>query len=262
MKPITSRENGLYKDLKNLAANSQARRKAGKTLLDGVHLCEAYLQQIGMPQLCVVADAAHTHPEVAAILLKCEAQQVPCISLPENLYQAISQVENGVGILFVILTPAPVLPEMIEHTSVALDGLQDPGNLGSLLRSAAAAGVKHVFCAPGTAFAWSPKVMRAGMGAHFLLNIYEQADLQSILSAAKIPVLATSSHTQTTIYQANLKQAVIWLFGHEGQGVSPELMKMATQTVTIPQQAAIESLNVAASAAICLFEQVRQQLSV
>ena len=195
------------------------------------------------------------------MLIACEKQAVLCISLPDILYETISQVENGVGIMFLIVTPTLSIPSNVIETSVALDNLQDPGNLGSILRSAAAAGVKNVFCSPGTVLAWSPKVMRAGMGAHFLLNIFENVDLVKFLQDASIPVLATSSHTTKTIYQSNLSQPVVWLFGHEGQGVSDKLMALASETVTIPQQAAIESLNVAASAAICFFEQVRQQLT-
>ena len=261
MKLISSRDNALYKELKHLATSSQARRKSGRTLLDGVHLCQAYGQHLGSPELCVVAEPALEHPEVRALADHCVSTGVKTIVLPDNLYQALSQVENGIGILFVITTPAPVFPERLQESTVALDNLQDPGNLGSILRSAAAAGIRNVLCSPGTAFAWSPKVMRAGMGAHFMLNIFENVDLASALNDASIPVLATSSHTTKTIYQISLAQPVVWLFGHEGQGVSPELMALATETVTIPQQAAIESLNVAASAAICFFEQVRQQLN-
>ena len=152
------------------------------------------------------------------------------------------------------------MPAPIVNSAVLLDNVQDPGNLGSILRSAAAAGIKNVFCSMGTAFAWSPKVMRAGMGAHFLLNIFENVNLHSLLQTAEIPILATSSHTKQTIYQAKLNQPVVWLFGHEGQGVAEDLMALANQTVTIPQRPEIESLNVAASAAICFFEQVRQSL--
>ena len=148
----------------------------------------------------------------------------------------------------------------LQKNAVVLDGLQDPGNLGSILRSAAGAGIEQVYCSAGTVSAWSPKVLRAGMGAHFLLEIFESVDLLALLSQTSIPVLATSSHTKKTIYQINLNHPVAWLFGHEGQGVAPALMALASETVTIPQKPEIESLNVAASAAICFFEQVRQRL--
>jgi TrmH family RNA methyltransferase len=106
---------------------------------------------------------------------------------------------------------------------------------------------------------WSPKVLRAGMGAHFVLNIVENVNLASLIRSSTIPVLATSSHVAQSLYDTDLTRPVAWLFGHEGQGVADELMSLATHQVTIPQRPGVESLNVAASAAICFFEQVRQK---
>jgi TrmH family RNA methyltransferase len=258
MKSISSRDNPIYKELKHLAASSQARRKAGRTLLDGVHLCESFLQHAGMPNYCVVSDESAAHPEVADIIARCEAGRAQCIMLPGALYGALSQVENGIGLLFVVSTPHTTLPDRLTGSAILIDNLQDPGNLGSILRSAAAAGIQQVFCSDGTCFAWSPKVLRAGMGAHFILQIYEHCDLYQLLAAADVPVLATSSHAQQSVFDADLTQPCAWLFGHEGQGVSDELMAMASNCVMIPHLGAVESLNVAASVAVCLFEQVRQ----
>lgn len=259
MKLISSRENPLYKELKHLATSSQARRKARRTLLDGVHLCQAYLQHIGTPVLCIVSEASRTLPEVAAIVERCDAAKTQCVVLPDALYGALSQVENGIGLLFVVDTPQSSLPHAINQSCVLLDNLQDPGNLGSILRSAAAAGIKQVICSKGTAFAWSPKVLRAGMGAHFVLTIHENADLAVVIGTCTIPVLATSSHARQSIYDADLRRPVAWLFGHEGQGVSEELLATATERLAIPHAGEIESLNVAASAAVCFFEQLRQR---
>ena len=260
MKTISSRDNTQYKELRQLADSSQARRKAGRTLLDGVHLCAAYLQQIGAPLLCAISESAGELPEVAAIVARCEEDSGQCIQLPDVLYKPLSQVDNGVGILFLIDMPQRQAPEKLTQDALLLDQVQDPGNLGSILRSAAAAGLVDVFCSVGTALAWSPRVLRAGMGAHFMLNIYESVDLAALLEASDLPVLATSSHTTQTIYDADLRQPLVWLFGHEGQGVSDALMAKATQAVAIPHRGEMESLNVAASAAVCLFEQLRQRL--
>lgn len=257
VKAISSRDNPLYKELKHLATSSQARRRAQRTLLDGVHLCSAYLDQRGLPVLCVTSESAQSNPEVAAVLARCQGAQ--CIVLPDALYHALSQVEHGVDILFVIDTPQARPVGALSGDAVLLDNLQDPGNLGSILRSAAAAGIASVYCSAGTAFAWSPKVLRAGMGAHFGLEIHEQVDLGELLRSASVPVLATSSHARVRIYDVDLHQPLAWLFGHEGQGVSDELLALAGQQVTIPHLGRMESLNVAASAAICLFEQVRQR---
>ncbi|MGE5650739.1 MAG: TrmH family RNA methyltransferase [Bacillota bacterium] len=259
MKAISSRENPLYKELKLLASNPHARRKAGRTLLDGVHLCEAYLQHDGLPPLCIVSEDSVGHAEVASIVQRCEAVRAQCIVLPEALFHALSQVEHGVGLLFVVDTPRIAPPKNLVRGAVLLDNLQDPGNLGSILRSAAAAGIEDVFCSKTTVFAWSPKVLRAGMGAHFLLNIFENVDLGSLVRAARVPVLATSSHADKRIYDVDLAGPVAWLFGHEGQGVSGDLLDLATWRVSIPHLGEVESLNVAASAAVCFFEQVRQK---
>jgi TrmH family RNA methyltransferase len=258
MKSISSRDNPLYKELKQLATSSQARRRAGRTLLDGVHLCETYLERRGLPLYCIVGDSAQQHPEVARILARCAGAQ--CLLLPDALYRALSQVEHGIDLLFVIATPQTQELGTLDDGAVLLDNLQDPGNLGSILRSAAAAGIARVVCGPGTVFAWSPKVLRAGMGAHFSLQIHEHADLAALVRSASLPVLATSSHASEQIYDIDLAQPVAWLFGHEGQGVSADLLALASSRVAIPHLGAIESLNVAASAAVCLFEGVRQRL--
>ncbi len=259
IKFISSRDNAIYKELRQLAESSQARRKAGRTLLDGVHLCDAYLKSHGKPVLCVVNEDAQSHPEVAEILAKCIAMQVSMVTLSNALYRGIRIVEQGVGILFLIDTPTVPVPQRISRSAVMLDGVQDPGNLGSILRSAAAAGMASVFCSSGTAFAWSPKVLRAGMGAHFSLDIYEAVDLKSLILASDVPVIATSSHSAQSLYELDLRGPIAWVMGHEGQGVSEELMSMVQHRVRIPHAGPVESLNVAASAAVCFFEQLRQQ---
>lgn len=259
IKLISSRDNPLYKELKLLAASSQARRKAGRTLLDGIHLCETYLQLVGAPVFCVISEQMQTHPEASAIFERCNSMHAQCIILPAPVFRALSQVAHGIDLLFVIETPCPAAPPSITEDAVLLEELQDPGNLGSILRSAAAAGIKQVYCSPGTVFAWSPKVLRAGMGAHFVLDIFENADLSAVMKACEIPVLATSSHAQQPLYDVSLGRPVAWLFGNEGQGVSQNLMAHADSIVSIPHLGAVESLNVAACAAVCFFEQVRQK---
>lgn len=258
MKSITSRDNPLYKDLRQLAVSSQARRKTGRTLLDGVHLCDAYLQHLGAPLAGVVSESAMKLPEVRAIIARCKAAAALVVMLSDAMYKPLSQVENGVGILFLIEEPKVQPPSKLSESAVLLDQVQDPGNLGSILRSAAAAGIREIYCSAGTAQAWSPRVLRAGMGAHFLLRIFENADLAMLIRTSTLPVLATSSHATQTIYDADLRQPLAWLYGHEGQGVSESLLALASGTVAIPHKGAIESLNVAACAAVCLFEQVRQ----
>ncbi|WP_296948942.1 RNA methyltransferase [uncultured Massilia sp.] len=256
MKTITSRDNAFYKELKHLAGSAQALRRAGKALLDGVHLCQSWLDLKGQPQHCIVSEGALANPEVAAIVGRVQAET---IVLPDALFGALSQVEHGVHVLFLVDTPRPARAPALVESAVLLDGVQDPGNAGSILRSAGAAGIRQVYCSPGTASIWSPKVLRAAMGAHFVLDVFEQADLAALVRAARVPVLATSGYAAERIHDVDLARPVAWVLGHEGQGVSRELLDLATHRVAIPHAGAVESLNVAACAAVCFFEQLRQQ---
>jgi TrmH family RNA methyltransferase len=259
MKTVSSRENAFYKELKQLATSSQARRKAGLSILDGVHLCQAWLDLKGLPAHCVVSEGALANPEVAGIVARVEAGRGHVTALPDALFGAISQVEHGVNLAFVVDTPEPRAPAVLNESAVLLDGVQDPGNVGSILRSAGAAGIKQVWCSPGTAFCWSPKVLRAAMGAHFVLEIFENADLPALVRHARVPVLATSGYAAEELYDVDLGQPVAWVLGHEGQGVSDELLDLASRRVAVPHAGQVESLNVAACAAVCFFEQMRQQ---
>ena len=258
MKTVSSRDNPFYKELKALATSSQARRKAGRSLLDGVHLCQSWLDLKGLPLQCVVSEEALANPEVAAIVQRVEAERGQVTALPDALFGALSQVEHGVNLLFVIATPAPAAPRVLAASAVLLDGVQDPGNVGSILRSAGAAGIRQVWCSPGTAFCWSPKVLRAAMGAHFVLEIFENADLAALVRDATVPVLATSGYAAECLYDLELSGPVAWVLGHEGQGVSDRLLDLATRRVAVPHLGQVESLNVAACAAVCFFEQLRQ----
>ena len=262
IKLISSRDNPQVKLLRQLAESAQARKKNRQTLLDGIHLCQAWLQHKGAPALCVLGESALALPEVAAIVADCESLQVPCLLLPDSLFAPLSQVEHGVALLFLVDMPEASAIAQLTHNAVLLDQLQDPGNLGSILRSAAAAGIKQVFCSSGSVLAWSPKVLRAGMGAHFVLEIVENVDLRALIADSTLPILATSSHAQASIYAADLSQPLGWLFGHEGQGVSEDLLALASSRLAIPHLGQIESLNVAACAAVCLFEQMRQRLAI
>lgn len=261
MRTITSRDNPLYKELKQLATSSQARRKAGRTLLDGVHLCQAYLELRGAPHQCIVSEGALNNPEVADVVARCEENKTHVTALPDPLYNTVTQVEHGVGLMFLVDTPVRPITSPLAVNAVLLDNLQDPGNVGSILRSAAAAGITQVYCSAGTAFCWSPKVLRAAMGAHFVLEIFENVDLAALIAASRIKVVATSGYATTRLYDADLRQPVGWLLGHEGQGVADDLLALSTEQVVVPHLGQIESLNVAACAAVCFFEQMRQNQS-
>ncbi len=259
MKLITSRNNTLYREIRQLSGSAQARRKKAKTILDGVHLCQSYLEHIGNPLFCVVNESSKNQPEIAEIFEECQKRAVSCVVLRDFLYESVSQVEEGVGILFMIEPPFYPVPDKMTGTAVLLDRIQDPGNLGAILRSASAAGIDQVFCSEGTAVAWSPRVLRAGMGAHFMIRVYENADLAKLIDDSDVPVIATVPGAGQSIYDFDLKKPVAWLFGHEGQGVSDSLQSKAGALLSVPHAGKQDSLNVSACAAVCFFEQLRQQ---
>ncbi len=257
MKAITSRDNPLYKRLKALAGSTHQQRRSAHALLEGFHLASAYLDVAGQPEMCVVTDGALRHAEAQAIVGRIDEHRV--VTLPDALFGQLSNVVNGVGILLLVEKIDAPLPERVTQTCVVLDGVQDAGNVGSILRSAAAAGVAHVFCGQGTAYAWSSKVLRSGMGAHFLLQIHEDVEAHTLIERLAVPVTITDSHGAQAIYDCDLSGPLAWVFGNEGAGVSQAWRDAVTQRVAIPQPGGMESLNVGAAAAVCLFEQCRQQ---
>lgn len=255
MKLITSRDNPAVKALYRLA--EQAGRRGEPVLLEGVHLCQAWLQRHGAPQQAVFDADRLDRPELAAL-----ASQVPsaqCLALESRLMRGLGSVQADQGIAFVVQPPVTQLPAQIVRNCVWIDRIQDPGNVGTLLRTCAAAGIDEVFLANGSAAAWSPKVLRSGQGAHFALTLHEQVDLHALLARLQVPLAVTTLEDSQSLYAAPLPPAMAWVFGHEGQGVDAALQGRADLRLRIPHEAqAVESLNVGAAAAICLFEQRRQ----
>jgi TrmH family RNA methyltransferase len=256
MRRIASRDNPTYKALLALLSSTRERERLGLSVLEGVHLCEAWSAARGAPRQVVVSESAIDVPEVARVLAACAVQP---LLLADRLFAPLSAVANGVGLVFVVPTPRHDLPDRIDSDTVYLDRVQDPGNVGTLLRTCAAVGVGRVVAAPGTADCWSPKVLRAGMGAHFHLTIHEAVSWEALAGALRVPVRATALAGATDLYRCDLRSPGLWVFGQEGQGVDPEILAQAALRVRVPQHTAVESLNVGVAAAVCLFEQMRQR---
>ncbi|HKW82233.1 MAG TPA: RNA methyltransferase [Burkholderiaceae bacterium] len=251
---ITSRSNPLLVRLRKLAMEPGAYRKFGEIWIEGEHLCAAYLARGGPPPRCVIGQSGWSRPALRELASRCEAVAV----VDDVLLAGSSGLDSPAPIGFVVPWRADAATVRDGEPTVVLDRLQDAGNVGTILRSAAAFGFTQIVALSGTAALWSPKVVRAGMGAHFGLHLVEQADLHS-LSALTVPLIATSSHAAETIDRARLPWPCAWLFGHEGQGVAAELMQRSSLTLGIPQPGGEESLNVAAAAAVCLYESARQR---
>ncbi len=257
MKQITSRDNPTVKHLHALATSARERRTSGETILDGAHVLGVALARGVRPTRVVVSESGRRQPEIAALVARCAADS--CIELPDRLFAHVSPVDAPSGVLAVIPIPPPPAAMLPAGDCVVLDAVQDPGNLGTILRTAAATGVVDVLLTKGCAQAWAPRVVRAAMGAHFGLNIREDVDAAAALAGFRGIVLAADLREAVELYDLDLRAAVAWLFGSEGQGLSPAVAALATQRVLIPMPGGMESLNVGVAAGVCLFEQLRQR---
>ena len=259
MKKISSAQNPLVKKLVQLSEKQSFRNKQKMTIIEGAHLTAEWLKRFGAPDFCVISSSSKRSEEVEEIIQKCEELKTETIELEAKIYSKISPVIEGLGVLFVVKIPKNQVVNFCED-SIILDRVQDPGNLGTILRSAVGFGVKQIICSKGTVSAWSPKVLRAGMGAHFQLEIFENEDLKGVIEKLKVPIFATSLQAEKSIYDENFTTKTAWIFGNEGAGVSLELLSKVKNQVIIPQVGEIESLNVAMAATVCLAEQARQRL--
>lgn len=254
VKSISSRDNPLLVRLRKLASDPAGYRKLGQLWIEGDHLCSALLQRGGQPAQAVISEDAWAQPALRDIASQAHAVAV----LPTALMAGVSSLESPASMGFVSDWPgAGVLQP--HAPSVVLDRLQDAGNVGTILRTAAAFGFTQCVALKGTAALWSGKVLRAGMGAHFGLNLVELAG-EAQLDALRVPLIATSSHAQRALHEVDLPWPCAWVMGHEGQGVSPALEARCSLTLRIAQPGGEESLNVAAAAAVCLYESTRQRL--
>ena len=242
---VSSRDNPLLKELRKTAQDNGGYRKAGRFWIEGDHLCSAALQRGLQPAVAVfsesfwpLAPAGYAQAAIKSIVV------------PDALFAELSGLESPAKVGFVLDLPTDTALQT-QAATVILDHVQDAGNVGSILRSAGAFGFRQVVALKGTAALWSPKVLRAGMGAHFGLHLVEGVAL-SALDALAVPIVVTSSHQGELVQNLKLPRPCAWAMGHEGQGVSAELFARAQFFARIGQPGGEESLNVAAAAAICL----------
>ena len=252
---ITSKDNAVLQRLRKLSQDGSAYRKLGSVWLEGDHLARACVQRGHPVSLAVLTEEAY-----ADAALRHLADAAPrVLVVPTTLFKTISGLESPAQLGFEV--PHDAMQDLTPGLdSVVLDRLQDAGNVGTILRSAAAMGFRQILALKGTAALWSPKVLRAGMGAHFGLRLIEGLAVADLDTLA-VPLVATSSYATAQIHRIALPQPCAWVMGHEGQGVQDELMQRCALTVGIPQPGGEESLNVGSAAAICLYESARQRLT-
>jgi TrmH family RNA methyltransferase len=240
-----------------LVASGSQRRKSGLSVLDGAHLLAAYLDSGRVPREVMLNRAGATDPRIAALVERSSPARVTLLA--DALFTSLSTVESPTGVMASIATPAGGPVPADAALVLLLEDIQDPGNIGTLLRSAAAAGAGHVLLSARCAFAWSPKVLRSAVGAHFALNIVEGADLAAFLGRYRGQSIALAARAHASLYDLDLGKPSAFLIGNEGAGLSDALSRTAKVRAHIPMPGRVESLNAATAGSICLFEAVRQR---
>jgi len=253
VRQIASRDNPLLVRLRKLGADPAAYRKHGEVWIEGEHLCAAFAQRGGVAAQAVISEEGWQTPALRRVASTAATVAV----VPAALMAGLSTLESPAPLGFALPWAGPGELDR-DAATVVLDRLQDAGNVGNILRSASAFGFAQVVAIKGTAALWSPKVLRAGMGAHFALRLVEVAS-EAALADLAVPLLATSSHAARAVHEGTLPWPCAWVLGHEGQGVSQALLRRCTEALRIPQPGGEESLNVAAAAAVCLYESARQR---
>ncbi len=246
---ITSKSNPWVKQIRELAHDNTAYKEHRQVWIEGDHLCRSALTRgWDFEEIVLTEDKSQ---EVN--FWRLHSKQITII--PRQLMENLSTLASPSWIGGLVCLPEPSFLNPTIPT-VVLDRLQDPGNMGSILRSAAAFGFLQVITTPQTGALWSSKVIRSAMGAHFGLNLFESLSIEFILTL-NMPVMVTSSHHGQALQELVTAQQIptpcMWVMGHEGQGASPIWFEQAHTKVRIEQPGGEESLNVAAAAAICLY---------
>jgi TrmH family RNA methyltransferase len=266
---ISSRDNPLFKELRALQATGskgqKARLSSGRVLLEGIHIVQAWASDPALAVL-ITSDVGIANHEID-ILVRQHCAACPdtrVIHLDAGLWGELSELANAPQIAGLLSLPESVTQtkpsnqDALTGDVLVLDRIQDAGNVGAILRTAAAAGVVDVVAISGCAHLWSSKVLRAGMGAHRSLRLHEGWSTEQAIERIAAPLFLASAHSETSLYALDqqLRQPVAWVFGSEGQGISHGFL-MHGKAISIPMHSKVESLNVATAAAVCLFETVR-----
>lgn len=274
---VRSSNNVQFKRLKGILRSTKMQRANGLAIIEGVRMAEAAIMANATIEKWIISENVITDKRFAHFLelirYKCRFDLLDpdrVLILDRALFLLISNLKTPEGILGIFRPPVLHLPSSLENNAIILDRLQDAGNTGSILRTAAAVGVRHVIALSGNAKLWSSKVMRAAMGAHFYLHLYEDISFDEVINIIKIPCFVTTAEkiscrsgklSPSSLFLSDVKCDAVWVFGNEGSGVSSEWYKHADQLINVPQSLYVESLNVASSVAVCLFEQKRQRLT-
>jgi RNA methyltransferase, TrmH family len=244
---IRSRDNPRVRRWARLATDSGFRRNERRFLVEGPHLVAEALQAGLKLHALIVSESGLKRKEIRSL----SGGREPVV-LGDHVFAGVADAETPPGIAGEFEVPAAEGKK--SGPALFLEGIQDPGNVGAILRSAAAFGAGEVVLDRACADPWSPKVLRAGMGGHFRLAVRQAADLAESIADFRGTTICTVSSGGMPLREIELRGRIGWIFGAEGKGVSEALAARARVKVTIPTAPGTESINVAAAAAICLYE--------
>ncbi|MBC7710898.1 MAG: RNA methyltransferase [Rhizobacter sp.] len=264
LKSISSRDNPLVKRFAALSRSAPARKRDGMCLLEGEHLAQSYVARVGELEITAIRDGDGNGALTPAQAGLAQRSRETVLVAPA-LFDSLSTLVSPSGLLAIAAVPATP-PLATQGFVLALDEVQDPGNVGTLIRTAAAAGVAQVWLSPGCAFAWSVKTLRAAQGAHFHTQVLEDVDLPAALAAFKGERWATLPRDigvvkTLSLFDAKFSSNSALVLSNEGHGLSPAILPALTGGLRIPMAAGVESLNVATAGAIILYSIFGQQLT-
>ena len=247
MSVLRSRDNPRVRRWARLSTDAGFRRSEKRVLIEGPHLVAEALQAGLEPRALIVSESGLKRKEIRQLVGRRES-----VILADQVFSSVADAETPPGIAAEIETPQ-AKPDAAKP-AVFLEGVQDPNNVGALLRTAAAFGAGEVVLDRACADPWSPKVLRAAMGGHFKLALRQVAELEEALAAFSGKLVCTVAAAGIPIGEADLGGRLGWIFGAEGKGVSDSIARRAAMKLTIPMSSGTESINVAAAAAICLYQ--------
>ena len=261
MQKITSKENSIIKHIIKLK-EKKYRNEYGEFIVEGAKIIEEAINENAKVKKIIICEDVINNNLIQKHL-KEKIEKFECIKVPSNIFKFISDVEKPQGVLAIIHKSKNKNIDYHEDIIIALDDIQDPGNLGTIIRTVDSCNLKQILVSKGTVDAFNPKVLRSTMGAIFRVNIIECENLKQILQDVKknkFNVAVTKLGTSKSIYDLKLNKTVI-VIGNEANGVSDEITDIANEKVIIPMLGKTESLNVSVATGVILYEYVRQKLS-
>ena len=261
MQKISSKENGLIKHIIKLK-EKKYRNNYNEFIIEGAKIVKEALEEKAVVKNIIIREDA-LNSELVEKQLKEKLQDEDYILVPDNIFKLLSDVENPQGVLAVVeKNNNRKVPDYLQDIILILDNIQDPGNLGTIIRTADSVGLKEIIVSKGTVDAYNSKVIRSTMGAIFRVNIIESDNIIDTIKQIKqnnFKIVTTSLQTKKSIYDIKFKNIAI-VVGNEANGVSNEIQELSDIKAIIPMKGKTESLNVSVATGVLLYEYVRQNL--